>query len=61
MFEVMPVETSAMRQLITTSNEVEKLSALAVSEGMTTLRQSALDAVRRGETSLQEAFKVMLG
>jgi len=60
-FEIMPVETSAMRQLITTSNDVDKLTALAVSEGMTSLRQSALDAVRRGETSLQEAFKIMMG
>jgi type IV pilus assembly protein PilB len=60
-FEVMPVETSAMRQLITTSNDVDKLTALAVSEGMTSLRQSALDAVQRGDTSLQEAFKIMMG
>lgn len=60
-FEIMPVESSAMRQLITTSNDVDKLTALAVSEGMTSLRQSALDTVRRGETSLAEAFKIMMG
>jgi type II secretory ATPase GspE/PulE/Tfp pilus assembly ATPase PilB-like protein len=60
-FEVMPVETSAMRQLITTSSNVDLLTELAVSEGMTTLRQSALEAVRQGQTSLSEAFKIMMG
>ncbi|MEI7530064.1 MAG: hypothetical protein WCK76_14095, partial [Elusimicrobiota bacterium] len=60
-FEIMPVESSAMRQLITTSNDVDKLTELAVSEGMTSLRQSALDAVRQGQTSLSEAFKIMMG
>ncbi|OGR74024.1 MAG: hypothetical protein A2089_05665 [Elusimicrobia bacterium GWD2_63_28] len=60
-FEVMPVESTAMRQMITTSNDVDKLNALAVSEGMTSLRQSVLDAVRQGQTSLSEAFKIMMG
>jgi len=60
-FEVMPVETSAMRQLITTSNNVDLLTELAVKEGMTSLRQSALEAVRQGQTSLSEAFKIMMG
>ncbi len=60
-FEVMPVESSAMRQLITTSNNVDLLTELAVKEGMTSLRQSALEAVRQGLTSLQEAFKIMMG
>ena len=60
-FEVMPVETSAMRQLITTSSNVDLLTELAVKEGMTTLRQSALEAVRQGQTSLSEAFKIMMG
>ncbi|MDP2866361.1 MAG: GspE/PulE family protein, partial [Elusimicrobiota bacterium] len=60
-FEVMPVETSAMRQLITTSNNVDLLTDLAVKEGMTSLRQSALEAVRQGQTSLSEAFKIMMG
>ena len=60
-FEVMPVETSAMRNLITTSTNVDLLTELAVSEGMTTLRQSALEAVRQGQTSMSEAFKIMMG
>jgi type IV pilus assembly protein PilB len=61
LFEVMPVETSAMRQLITTSNDVDKLTALAVKEGMTTLRQAALAAVGQGLTSMAEALKIMMG
>ncbi len=60
-FEVMPIETSAMRQLITTSNNVDLLTELAVKEGMTSLRQAALEAVRQGQTSLSEAFKIMMG
>ena len=50
-----------MRQLITTSTNVDLLTELAVSEGMTTLRQSALEAVRQGQTSMSEAFKIMMG
>ena len=60
-FEVMPVTTSAMRQLITASSNVDLLTEMAVSEGMTTLRQSALEAVRQGQTSMHEAFKIMMG
>jgi type IV pilus assembly protein PilB len=61
LFEVMPVESAEMRQLITTSNDSDKLSALAAKEGMTTLRQAALEAVAQGSTSMQEALKIMLG
>ncbi len=61
LFEVMPVESSAMRQLITTSNDVDKLTALAKEEGMTTLRQAALGAVSQGLTSMSEALKIMMG
>lgn len=60
-FEVMPVNSSAMRQMITTSNDADKLYALAVSEGMTSLRQSTLEAVRLGTTSMSEALKIMMG
>ena len=61
LFEVMPVESAAMRQLITTSNDADRLSALAAKEGMTTLRQAAIEAVAQGSTSMQEALKIMLG
>ena len=60
-FEVMPVESSAMRQLIISSNNVDMLNQLAISEGMTTLRQSALNAVKKGYTSIQEALKIIMG
>ncbi|MFA6434069.1 MAG: ATPase, T2SS/T4P/T4SS family [Elusimicrobiales bacterium] len=60
-FEVMPVESSAMRQLIITGRDVDALSELAVSEGMTSLRQSTLNAVINGHTSIQEALKIMMG
>ncbi|MCK5267806.1 MAG: type II/IV secretion system protein, partial [Spirochaetes bacterium] len=60
-FEVMPVESSAMRQLITSSNDVDKLNKLAISEGMIPLRRSALNAVKQGYTSIQEALKIIMG
>jgi len=61
LFEVMPVESSGMRQLITSNYNVDMLNELAVKEGMTTLRQSALAAVAQGSTSMQEALKIMMG
>ncbi|MGD9642248.1 MAG: ATPase, T2SS/T4P/T4SS family [Elusimicrobiales bacterium] len=61
LFEVMPVETSAMRQLITSNFNVDMLTELAKKEGMTTLRQSALTAVANGSTSMAEALKIMMG
>lgn len=61
LFEVMPVESSEMRRIITETTEVDMLSELAVREGMTTLRQSALEAVAKGDTSMAEALKIMMG
>ncbi|OGR42979.1 MAG: hypothetical protein A2X35_04435 [Elusimicrobia bacterium GWA2_61_42] len=61
LFEVMPVQSSEMRQLITSNLNADKLSELAVKEGMTTLRQAALTAVAQGSTSMQEALKIMMG
>lgn len=61
LFEVMPVQSSAMRQLITSSYNVDMLSDLAGREGMTTLRQAALNSVAQGATSMQEALKIMMG
>ena len=60
-FEVMPVESSAMRQLITSSSNVDALNELAIAEGMISLRQSALNAVKQGYTSLHEALKIIMG
>jgi type II secretory ATPase GspE/PulE/Tfp pilus assembly ATPase PilB-like protein len=61
LFEVMPVQSSEMRQLITSNSNADQLSALAIKEGMTTLRQAALNAVAQGSTSMQEALKIMMG
>jgi type IV pilus assembly protein PilB len=61
LFEVMPIESNAMRQLITSSSNVDALVELAAKEGMTTLRQSALASVAQGTTSMQEALKIMMG
>ncbi|MBI5211647.1 MAG: Flp pilus assembly complex ATPase component TadA [Elusimicrobia bacterium] len=60
-FEVMPVDSPAMRQLICSGDKADLLNDLALQEGMTTLRQSALAAVAQGATSLHEALKVMMG
>ncbi|MBI5623910.1 MAG: Flp pilus assembly complex ATPase component TadA [Elusimicrobia bacterium] len=61
LFEIMPLDSAAMRQLICAGDKAEELNRLALAEGMTTLRQAALEAVARGTTSLSEALKVMLG
>ena len=60
-FEVMPIQSSAMRQLITSSYNVDMLTELAVTEGMIPLRQAALNAVAQGHSSMQEAMKIMMG
>jgi len=60
-FEVMPIQSSAMRQLITSNYNVDMLNELATSEGMVPLRQAALAAVAQGVTSMQEALKIMMG
>lgn len=59
-FEVMPLRTAEMRQLIMSSAGTDEVSALAVKEGMVPLREAALDMVAKGETSLQEALKIIL-
>lgn len=59
-FEVMPIRTAAMRQLILSSNDVDLMTELAVKEGMTSLRRSALALAASGETSMNEALKIIL-
>jgi type IV pilus assembly protein PilB len=61
LFEVMPLDSSAMRQMITSSYSVDMLADLAAKEGMTTLRQAGLAAVADGTTSMMEALKIMMG
>lgn len=59
-FEVMPIGTSAMRQLIMSSNDGDTLAELAAQEGMSSLRRSALSLAAAGETSLSEALRIVL-
>ncbi|MEW5905615.1 MAG: ATPase, T2SS/T4P/T4SS family [Elusimicrobiota bacterium] len=60
-FEVMPIETSEMRNMITTKTDVDELNRLAMREGMISLREAALAAVEAGTTSIGEALKIMMG
>ncbi|MBI2070308.1 MAG: Flp pilus assembly complex ATPase component TadA [Elusimicrobia bacterium] len=60
-FEVMPVSSGAMREAILTSAGLDKVTKLAVREGMTTLRSAALAAVGEGLTSMDEALDIILG
>ncbi len=59
-FETMPIGTSAMRQLVLSSDGGESMTELAAREGMTSLRQAALNLAASGETSLSEALKIVL-
>jgi type IV pilus assembly protein PilB len=59
-FEVMPVATAAMRQMVLSSNDGEAMAALAAEEGMWSLRRSALALAAAGETSMSEALKIVL-
>ncbi|MBI5596227.1 MAG: type II/IV secretion system protein [Elusimicrobia bacterium] len=60
-FEVMSIASPKVRDLILAGGGADALATCAVEEGMTTLRQAALGAVARGEVSLPEALKVILG
>jgi type II secretory ATPase GspE/PulE/Tfp pilus assembly ATPase PilB-like protein len=57
-FEVMPV-TPALRQLIMRQQPASALRLAAVEEGMIEMRQAALLAVARGETSIEEVFRAI--
>jgi type II secretory ATPase GspE/PulE/Tfp pilus assembly ATPase PilB-like protein len=60
-FEVMPVDSLALRQLIVNNGQADALQALVEKEGLTNLRQAALRVVASGDTSVDEALKIMLG
>lgn len=53
-FEIM-VLSSALREAVTRRASVDELRRLAQAEGMMTLRQAALNLVKRGLTTLEEA------
>ncbi len=59
-FEVMPLNTPEMRQLILAEADADRIGKQAVAEGMITLREAALRAVESADTSLAEALKIML-
>lgn len=52
------VLTPRIRQMIVDRRPADELLSVAVSEGMTTLRQSAIDKVLAGETTLKEINRV---
>jgi type II secretory ATPase GspE/PulE/Tfp pilus assembly ATPase PilB-like protein len=60
-FEVMPVDSLALRQLIVNNGQADALQSLVEKEGLTNLRQAALRVVASGDTSVDEALKIMLG
>ncbi|MFA6004568.1 MAG: ATPase, T2SS/T4P/T4SS family [Elusimicrobiota bacterium] len=60
-FEVMPVESSAIRELIVSDYNADMLQELVQKEGLTTLRQAALQTVASGDTSIAEALKIIMG
>jgi type II secretory ATPase GspE/PulE/Tfp pilus assembly ATPase PilB-like protein len=57
----MPVDSLALRQLIVNNQQADALQELVEKEGLTTLRQAALRVVASGETSVDEALKIMMG
>jgi type IV pilus assembly protein PilB len=58
--EVLPVRTAEMRELILQSPSADRIRDLARREGMRTLRENALEFVASGQTSLQEALKIIM-
>jgi type IV pilus assembly protein PilB len=52
------VVSKKIQALIVTGAEADKIQQVAVSEGMRTLTQAGIDMARRGEISLQEAWRV---
>ncbi|MBI4345791.1 MAG: Flp pilus assembly complex ATPase component TadA [Elusimicrobia bacterium] len=59
-FEVMPVRSPEMRQIILNARTADVIGEQAVREGMTPLRAAAFACVRAGETAPSEALRVML-
>jgi general secretion pathway protein E len=57
-FEVMPV-TPAMRELVANAKSARELRDKAVAEGMLQFRQAALLKVARGQTTIEEVFRVI--
>ncbi len=58
LFELLPV-TAKLQNAIAAEMPLEEVLALAKQQGMRTLQASGLDAVSRGETSLEEMQRVI--
>ena len=58
--EMLPVDDE-IRELILTDASAARLRRLAVSKGMTTLRQAGVRCVRAGTTSIEEILRVTSG
>jgi type IV pilus assembly protein PilB len=56
-YELMVV-SNKIQDLIHSGAEADKIQQIAISEGMRTLTQAGIDMARRGEISLQEAWRV---
>ena len=59
-FEVMPIRTPEMRQMILKAENMDKITEQAVKEGMRSLRAATLDIVARGDAPISEAMTVIL-
>jgi type II secretory ATPase GspE/PulE/Tfp pilus assembly ATPase PilB-like protein len=60
LFEMMPL-TPALREAIVARRPGAALRALAVAEGMTTLRQAGIGRMRAGDTTLEEVTRETMG
>jgi type II secretory ATPase GspE/PulE/Tfp pilus assembly ATPase PilB-like protein/CheY-like chemotaxis protein len=60
LYETMSVRTPQMRAAIASSAPLEMIRTLALREGMSELRSSALQCVAAGEVSLNEAMRIIL-
>ena len=58
--EVLPISPK-VRAIIERGGDAEKLKALALEEGMVTLKEAGMRKVRAGVTSLEAAFEVTGG
>ncbi|MBI3551671.1 MAG: Flp pilus assembly complex ATPase component TadA [Elusimicrobia bacterium] len=59
-FEVMPIESAAIKKAVLDGSE-EQILQQAKQEGMVPIRVGALELVKSGATSPNEAFKILLG
>jgi type IV pilus assembly protein PilB len=59
-YQVMPV-TDDIRDAVYAGKNSDEINAIAVSQGVKTLRMSALNKVKEGVMSLEECLRVTVG